>query len=232
MSLRPGRSVRRFRLPTLGRPCRRVIKQWPALAATTGDVMSLGQRLNTLEAILQRLFEKIEQEHLTLMGAGTTKMKGDPGYEAFQEKLEGFGEELARLTRELSTVKATIDWRAQLAKSYPRELRYRANQSVKELRNREQQVYQLAFLVEKRLRELHFAGNTPTIGDIVRLLNKLSRELEKFAAHLKTEIQKNGCHFETLTSSMPVVPNVPLSFIVALIALYIASWRKRESQTA
>lgn len=193
--------------------------------------MSLGQRLNTLEAILQRLLAKIDQELLNLLGSGSTKIVGDAGYEAFWDKLAGFDEQLARVNHELGTIKATIDWRAQLAKSYPRELRYRANQSVKDVGNREQQVYQLAVLVEERLRELYFAGQKPTLNDLVRRIDKLSKETGKDFEHAKTEIQKNSAHFQTLTSPTPVVTNVPLSFIVALITLYVASRKNRRTQT-
>jgi hypothetical protein len=193
--------------------------------------MGMGQRLNVLEAILDRLWVKISQSSFDLMAKGSAPKPTDAKYHDFWREVSGYLAQLSVVMRELDSYEHLLDHRARIARSCPRELRFRANQSVRDLGDRRQQVYEKAVRVEAALRDLYFRGQTPTTNDIIKAIEKLSKEIEA-AADVKTmieQLQQHRPQFDVLTQQRPTVQNVPFSFVIMLIVLYIRSRSKPKS---
>ncbi|HET8728062.1 MAG TPA: hypothetical protein VFO41_11160 [Alphaproteobacteria bacterium] len=191
-----------------------------------------GQRLAFLEATLDQLLARVRQERLNLMAKGGTPQVKDVKYDEFWEKLALFGRQLVLATRQLQSAGNFLGLRGNLAKNLPPAARYRERQSIASSQDRLQQVYEKAELVEAELRELYFRGQKPTIGDMVKAIDSVSKEISRTLSHdqmiaVKQQIQHNWSQFETLKPGVFPGGAVPLSFIVTLIVIYIHGRRKK-----
>ncbi len=195
--------------------------------------MTTGQKLNDLEVILDRMLAKVAQKSLDLLAKGGTPKVSDVKYHDFWNDLAKFNDRLALIVRDLDTIAHNLDFRSEIAKRLPREFRYRANQSVRDLRDRHQQVYQKAAQVEDFLRDLYFGGQKPTQSDVVKAIEKLTKEadsaLDKLAAKTAAKVvQEHGPSLDGLTNPNPVLHGVPIAMLITLIYTYIRNRSKRS----
>jgi hypothetical protein len=197
--------------------------------------MTTGQKLNDLEYILDRLLDKVAQKSLDLMAKGGMPKVDDTKYHDFWNDVAKFQGRLVLIMRELDTIAHNLDFRSQIAKRLPREFRYRANQSIRDLRNRQQQVYEKAARVEEILRDLYFGGQKPTRADIIKAIEKLAKEgdsaLDKLAAKTAAKVvQEHGPSIDGLTQPNPVMHGVPIVMLITLIYTYIRNRSKRPAK--
>lgn len=195
--------------------------------------MSTGQTLNNLEAILDRLLERIAQSSIELQMRGGMPKPTDMSYHDFWDQIAGHQKQLARIVRELRTIEHNLDFRSRLARRLPRHMRYSANQSVRSHRGHAQQVYEKAVRVEEALRDYVTQGQTPTTGDIMKGIDKLAKELQKTIDQqdyqaITEQLAQGRPQLDTLTRDNPIVSGSPLSLVVTLIVIWIGIRSKRN----
>jgi hypothetical protein len=203
--------------------------------------MSTGQQLNRLDRQLIQLQTRVRQERLKLLGSGGTPIAGDMKYHDFWKRIAGFGLQLKQMIPALRSVDNLLNLRARASWSLPRNdpkkvtpggsPRMREQQSIESHRMRLKEVYGRAVDVESLLRDLYFEGQAPTSKDLIKRLNKLSRQLEKTISDYDTQtiaqtIRNDGPSFESPQDGG--MPGVPLSLLVTLIVMYIIERQKRR----
>lgn len=195
--------------------------------------MTTGQTLNNLEVILDRLLDEISHASITLQVKGGIPKPTDMSYHDFWDKIAGYQHRLARIVRDLRTIEHNLDFRSRLARRMPREMRYRANQSVRSHRGHAQQVYEKAVRVEEALRDFIVQSQTPTTGDIMKGVDKLAKELQKTLTQqdyqaITEQLAQGRPQLDTISRDSPVVHGSPLSLIVTLIVIWIGVRSKNK----
>lgn len=196
--------------------------------------MTTGQTLNNLEAILNRLLTEISHASVTLQAKGGIPKPTDMSYHDFWDKISGYQSQLARIVRDLKTIEHRLDFRSRIARKLPREFRYSANQSVKSHRGHTQQVYEKAARVEAALRDFIIQSQTPTTGDIMSGITKLSKELEKSLSQqdyktITEQLNEGRPQLDNIARDLPVMQGVPLTLLVTLIVVWIGNRSKRKN---
>ncbi len=197
--------------------------------------MSTGRTLNILEAILDRMLDQMAQSSRGLQAKGSTPKLTDAGYGPLWDTIYGYQNQLAGIVRQLRTIEHNLDFRSRLARRVPRDMRYRANQSVRSHTSHLQQVYEKAVRVEEALRDYITQSQTPTTGDIMKGIDKLAKELQKTLDQtdykaITEQLAQGRPQLDTIARDAPVVTGVPLSLIVSLIVLWIGVRNKNKNK--
>lgn len=195
--------------------------------------MTTGQTLNALETILDRLLDEISHASITLQAKGSTPKPTDTSYHDFWDKIAGYQTALARIVRDLKSIEHRLDFRSRVARRLPREFRYSANQSVKSHRGHSQQVYEKAARVEAALRDFIVQSQTPTTGDVMSGITKLTKELEKTLSQqdyktVTEQLNAGRPQLDNVARDVPVLQGTPLTLLVTLIVVWIGARAKRR----
>jgi len=197
--------------------------------------MSTGRTLNNLEAILDRMLDRIAHSSLELQAKGGIPKPTDMTYHDFWDKIAGYQNQLAGIVRQLKSIDHNLDFRSRLARRLPRDMRYRANQSVRSHSSHLQRVYEKAVRVEDALRNYIIQSQTPTTGDIMKGIDKLAKELQKTLDQsdykaITEQLAEGRPQLDNIARDAPVVTGVPLSLIVSLIVLWIGVRKKNSNK--
>ncbi len=195
--------------------------------------MTTGQTLNNLEVILDRLLDQISHASVTLTAKGGMPKPTDMAYHDFWDKIAGHQNQLARIVRDLKTIEHRLDFRSRVARKLPREFRYSANQSVRSHRGHSQQVYEKAAQVEAALRDFMVQSQTPTTGDIMSGITKLSKELQKTLSQqdyqtITEQLNEGRPQLDNIARDVPILQGTPLTLLVTLIVVWIGARAKRK----
>ena len=192
--------------------------------------MSLGQRLNMIDAVLDQLRAAIEQEKLKLIGAGTTPQIGDMLYHDFWRRLRSFQPRLEVIRRELDSMGHAIDLRRQGLRSLPRDRRYSAAQSVGDHQHHLGRVQGKALRLLKELDALNNRGRTPSDADLIKNVMDLFKEADAFAKTLNTEVVAQ--HMKEAVSApaspMPGASFTTLGILFSIMIVYLRRDRGRD----
>ena len=191
--------------------------------------MTTGQTLNTLEAILDRMLLKISHSSLTLAAKGSTPKPTDMSYHDFWDKIAGYHRQLAPIIREIKTIEHSLDFRSRLARRLPRDMRYRASQSVRSHAGQNQRIYEKAIRVKDALHDYEVQSQTPTTHDVMSGTMKLGKEvlktLEKKDFKAISEVAAEGRpQIEAMSRDNPVAHGMPLTLVLTLIVIAIGKW--------
>lgn len=198
--------------------------------------MSTGRTLNTLEAVLDRMLDDIAQSSLTLMAKGSTPKPTDMNYYEFWKKVARYERQLKPLIRELKTIEHNLEFRSRLARRLPRDMRYRANQSVRSHASQQQRVYEKATRVRDALDDYEERAQTPTTADVMSGVMKLGKEAlkstEKKEFKAISEVAAQGRpQIEAMSRDTPVAHGTPLTLVLTLIVLAIGKWHSRRGKS-
>ena len=196
--------------------------------------MTTGQTLNNLEGILNRLLNQISLASVTLTAKGGIPKPTDMAYHDFWDKIAGYQHQLARLVRDLRSIEHQLDFRSRIARRLPREFRYSANPSVQSHRGHAQQVYEKAARVEAALRDFMVQSQTPTTGDVMSGIMKLSKELQKTLSQqdyktITQQLNEGRPQLDNIARDVPILQGTPLTLLVTLIVVWIGARAKRKS---
>ncbi len=187
--------------------------------------MTTGQTLNNLEVILDRLLDEISHASISLQAKGSMPKPTDMTYHDFWDKIAGYQTRLARIVRDLKSIEHNLDFRSRIARRMPRDMRYRANQSVRSHRGHTQQVYEKAVRVEEALRDFIVQSQTPTTGDIMSGIDKLAKELQKT---ITEQLSQGRPQLDNMARDTPILQGTPLTLIVTLIVVWIGARANRK----
>src|ERR1700730_7218982 len=102
--------------------------------------MSTGQRLDILEAQLNRVRGEVRQIHLKALGSGSAPGSGTPGDSSLAARMRRLDRDLASVRqslaligRELKSISNLLDLKERMAFRIGRENCYSARQSVRDL---------------------------------------------------------------------------------------------------
>ena len=192
--------------------------------------MSFGQRLNTMEAVLDQLRVAIDQEKLKLIGKGTTPQVTDMLYHDFWRRVEAFQPRIEIIRRDLGSMGHAIDLRRQGLRSLPRERRYSAAQSIGDHQNHLGRVQGKALRLVKELDTLDNRGRTPTDADLIKNVMKLLKEGDAFAKTLNTNavVQHVKDALSAPASPMPGGSLTTLGVLFSIMIVYFRRDRRRD----
>ena len=196
--------------------------------------MTTGQTLNNLEVILDRLLDQISHASVSLTAKGGIPKPTDMAYHDFWDKIAGYQGRLTQIVRDLRSIEHNLDFRSRIARRMPRDMRYRANQSVRSHRGHAQQVYEKAARVEEALRDFMVQSQTPTTGDLMSGIQKLSKELQKTLTQqdyktITQQLNEGRPQLDNIARDTPVLQGTPLTLLVTLIVVWIGARAKRKN---
>ena len=192
--------------------------------------MSLGQRLNMIEAVLDQLRVAIDQERFKLIGKGTTPQITDMLYHDFWRRVQSFRPRIEIILRELNSMGHAIDLRRHGLRSLPRERRYAAAQSIGDHQAHLGRVQGKALRLLKQFHVLDSRGRTPTDADLIKNVMKLLKEGDAFAKTLNTDavVQHMRDALSAPASPMPGGSLTTLGVLFSILIVYLRRDRRRD----
>ncbi|MDJ0946929.1 MAG: hypothetical protein QNJ30_26055 [Kiloniellales bacterium] len=192
--------------------------------------MSLGQRLNTIETVLDQLRVAIDQEKLKLAAKGTTPQITDMLYHDFWRRVQAFRPRIESIRRELASMGHAIDLRRRGLWSLPRDRRYSAAQSIGDHQTHLKRVQDKALRVLRELNALDQRGRTPTDADLMKNVVKLFKEGDSFLTGLNAETAARHVKDVVSAPASPVAGGglTTLGLLVGLIVVYLRRGPRRD----
>lgn len=183
--------------------------------------MSIGSQSAALKRLLLQVQGKIFKHSAFTKVAGVTI--DDPSYFSNAEEIDKIANELARIAKQIDVLFANVGTHEFVAKKIPRGAkgnfrRYSAMQSVRDKRREVQSVYQLAADVLEQLTDLRKSNARPPLEDLI--MNGLSEDAKDVQKAIEVAAKHKGQDGQ-IDFHPTGMYNVPLPFIIALIALYL-----------
>ena len=192
--------------------------------------MSTGRQLNMIEAVLDNIRVALDREILKLVASGTTPQVTDSGYHVFWQRIESYGPRIQQALTQLKSMGHAIDLRRQGLWNLPRERRFSGRQSVNDQDRHLGRVHKKALEALRRFEALHNRGRTPTDADLVKGLNRLSREADGIAKGLDSHALVRHLN-DTITPSPGSIAGstmTTITLLLSLIWLYIKRGPKKD----
>ena len=193
--------------------------------------MSMGQRLNMIEAVLDNIRVALDQEILKLAAAATTPQITDSSYHVFWQRIESYGPRIEQALTQLKSLGHALDLRRQNLWNLSRERRFSGRQSVSDQDRHLGQVHKKALEVLRRFEALRNRGRTPTDADLVKGLNRLSKEADGIVKGLDSQAfvrQLNDALVPGQGAGFAGSSLTTIALLVSLIWLYIKRGPKKD----